>query len=94
MAMNVKFFERVMHDLKELESEVLAHRMTLHVIKQMNLIEDLDATLLAAKQAANKQMDAKYDAVVDTAIQEMQHKNDDEEWFAVLSKLTPSPYIN
>jgi uncharacterized membrane protein YhiD involved in acid resistance len=94
MPIRTEFFTAAMGHLKDLEAEVLALTATIQVVRSLNLLSDLDETLAKARLWAGEQMNAKYDAPVGRAIQQMQMKNDEEELMTVLSQLKPAKYPN
>lgn len=56
----------LLKNLKNLETELVAHRLVFRAVHQMGIIPDLDAALQAAKNKAAEGKDEKYEKALET----------------------------
>jgi hypothetical protein len=86
-----QFLKVMVSNLKGLETEVLAQRAVLEVVRQMGVVADLDATLQASTEWAARQMNAKYDVLVEKALEEIDRRAFDENLVELLEGMKPGP---
>src|SRR5436309_15338501 len=89
-----QFLRSLISTLKTLETEAAAYRLTFEMVKRTNLISDLDETLQAGKLAAEAAMNAKYDALLESYLKEIEKRISDDWFVRLLEQAKPTGPTN